>query len=388
MSDNVTELNIEKQSENVISGKKVVAIVVIAAIVVSVLGLLLFHDQFNLDGLRRWSKYFTVKNDETFGQYSFDSISSNCYASFSDGLAVASIGGLNVYDKNGEERYILQQPIDLPRLLAGGKTAVAYDVGGHSLVALRDGEGEVLRLEETHPILDADLSDNGAICLSSSASGYKSVLSVYNEDQDLVYRWLSSSAYYPLCAISESGREIAAVSLGQNDGEFESSVCIFRTDSEEIEQKISLGGELVYDLVYLKEDHLCAVGQNSVQFISAKDERVVTYQYKDAYLKDFDFGGFSPEEVTRFVSKADEVFQEQIKENGILLCKMDRADILEYEMTTGQSVLEAAKKLILQYSKDETLESGLEVLAEKSKLHDGADYVGYLLLMSMRSDKE
>ena len=63
---------------------------------------------------------------------------------------------------------------------------------------------------------------------------------------------------------------------------------------------------------------------------------------------------------------------------------MDKADMLEYEVTFGRSVAEAAKELILFYSVDGTLESGLQVLADKSKKHDGPDYVGYLLITEMR----
>ena len=251
MSNNLTELNTEGQTKSRLHGKKFVILLVVAVVVISVLGLLLFHDEFNLDGLRRWSKYLTVKKDENFGCFSFDSHNSNCYESFSDGLAVASIGGLSVYDKNGMEKYVLLQQIDLPQLLVSSKMAMAYDVGGHNLVALRDGAGEVLRLSETHPILDADMSEEGAICLSSSTSGYKSVLSVYNEEQDLVYRWLSSSAYYPLCAISADGRTLAAVAVGQMEGEFESSICLFQTNSEEIKKDFPVLHQTVsgHDLV-------------------------------------------------------------------------------------------------------------------------------------------
>lgn len=100
--------------------------------------------------------------------------------------------------------------------------------------------------------------------------------------------------------------------------------------------------------------------------------------------EDFDLGGFNREAVAAVVENAGRLFQEQIEENGILLCKMDKADIFEYETATGRKVLDAAKELILQHSKDGTLDSGLKVLAEKSSSHNGADYVGYLLVLGVR----
>jgi len=104
--------------------------------------------------------------------------------------------------------------------------------------------------------------------------------------------------------------------------------------------------------------------------------------------KDFDFNGFNEEVVSNVVNKGDVLFQKRIEEDGILLCKMDQADVLEFEATLGQSVVEAAKELIMFYSKDGTVESGLQVLADKSKKHDGPDYVGYLLITEMRKSND
>ena len=100
--------------------------------------------------------------------------------------------------------------------------------------------------------------------------------------------------------------------------------------------------------------------------------------------KDFDFNDFNKKTVLDAVYKSNELFNEVIEEDGIILCKMDKADMLEYEIIFGRSVAEAAKELILFYSVDGTLESGLQVLADKSQKHDGPDYVGYLLITEMR----
>lgn len=293
MSDKITELNMEMEPEPMrrLTVKKLVILGTVVLAVCGVLCLFLFNEELNLDGLLRWGKYLTVRDDERFGSYSFDSHSSNCYASFDDGLAVASISGLTIFDENGQERSVLQQQIDIPKLLSNDEIALVFDVGGLNLVALHEENGEVLHLEETHPILDADLSADGAVCVSSSASGYKSVLAVYNEEQDLIYRWLSSTTYFPLCAITEDGTDMAAISVGQKDGVYESSICFFRTDSEQIQKTVSLGSQLIYDLVFVSSDLLCAIGETSVQYVSLSGEQLGAYVYDSRYLKQFDCGG-------------------------------------------------------------------------------------------------
>lgn len=291
MSDKITELNMEKMPDD---GNQTRRVVILAVIVLAVLGavsLFLFNDELNLDGVMRRFKYIGAEDEEGFGSYSFDSHSSNRYASFDDGLVVASISGLTLFDENGMERSVVQQQIDTPQLLSNDEIAVIFDVGGYDLVALHEEDGEVLRLELTHPILDADLSSDGAICVSTSDSGYKSVLQVYNDEQDLIYRWLSSSTYFPLCAITEDGEQMAAVAVGQADGVFESCVCFFRTDSEQIGKQVSLGNELIYDLVFISSDVLCAVGEKSVQYLTLSGEHLGSYTYDERYLKHFDCGG-------------------------------------------------------------------------------------------------
>ena len=291
MSDNVTRMEPEQPSGRRGLWKKIVVFAVIVAAVCGLVALILFSDGLNLDSLRRWVKYMNVSGDGSYGVYSFDSHSSNRYESFGDGLAVASVSGLTVFGEQGEELFTMQKQMALPQLQVRGDLAMAYDVGGGSLLALHRKNGEVLRLEENRAILDADLSDGGYLCISSSASGYKSVLSVYNSSQNLIYRWLSSTTYIPLCSVSADGRWLAAVGLGQSGGAFESSLLLFRTDSEDIQRSVSLGSQLIYDLMFVGDKTICAVGETSVQFLSLEGELLGSYAYEDRYLKDFTDGG-------------------------------------------------------------------------------------------------
>ncbi len=295
MSDNnitqITELNTQETPPRDPMIKRVVILAVVVAAVCCLIALFLFNDHLNLDTVLRWGKYLTVGHGDDTVTYSFDSHSSNRYDNFEDGLVVASIGGLNLYDKDGEESLVMQKQLEIPALMVNEDMAMAYDVGGNSLIALHNKRGPVLDLDLTHPILDAYLSDKGAVCLSSSESGYRSVLSAYNDRQELIYRWLSSSTYFPCCAISSDGRILAAVSVGQSEGLFESSICLFKTDSEQIQNKIVLGSDLIYDLAFLNDELLCAVGETSIQFISLNGDIVGVYPYEGAHLKDVDLGG-------------------------------------------------------------------------------------------------
>lgn len=271
--------------------KRVLSLLLVILVVGGIVAAVLFPDALNVDALRRWVKYLNVRVDDQGGIYSFDAHNSNCYGDFHGGLAVASVGGLNTYEDDGREAIISQGQLALPTLQVSDDLAMAYDVGGTLLLAVHHSSGEVLRLTAEKAILDADLSAGGDICYLSSASGYKSVLTVYNDRQERIYRWLSSSTYMPLCTISEDGAHLAAIGLDQENGSFVSTLNLFQTRYEQIEKTVTLGSELFYDLEYLGDETICAVGESSVQYWSASGEQLGAYSYGDQFLKDYDLGG-------------------------------------------------------------------------------------------------
>ena len=178
-----------------------------------------------------------------------------------------------------------------PAIRQAGKYVLAYDVGGYALHAVSAAKGSVLDVTTTRPVLDADLAEDGSICYSTSESGYKSVICVYNANQTLIYRRLSSSQYLPLCAVSKGAEYLAAAALGQNEGSYESTIQIFRTDTEDAVQSISFGNELIYDLFFADDQSILAVGEDHARWLSLTGERLGSYDYSESYLKDFDFGG-------------------------------------------------------------------------------------------------
>lgn len=270
---------------------RILALLLLVIVVLGAVAIMLFPDALNADALRRWVKYLNVRTDENGGVYSFDSHNSNRYAGFDGGLAIASVGGLNVYTSDGREAIVSQGQLSLPVLQTGKDLAMTYDAGGPTLLAVHRRNGEVLRITSEKAILDADLSAGDDLCYASSASGYKSILTVYNDKQERIYRWLSSSTYMPLCAISDNGVQMAAIGLDQKNGSFESTLNLFRTHYDQIERTVSLGNELIYDVDYIGDDIICVIGEAAVRCYDAAGDILGNYPYGDSFLKDFDLGG-------------------------------------------------------------------------------------------------
>ena len=288
MSDNVSKLNTKRPGS---MAKRVAVFALLAVLVCALVALYVFRDSLNLDAVRRFVRYLDVKNQNASERITFDAHSANQYADLHGALAIASVSGLRVYSDKGDEQATVLASLAAPQIDCGGKYAMAYDAGGYGLVAAHASKGEVLNISTTEPIFDADIASDGSICYVSTESGYKTVAYVYNERQQMIYRWLSSSQFLPLCTVNSGTKTLACVSLGQSGGIYESSVVLLKTDSDQIEKTVSLGNELIYDLEFTDNDTLCAVGENSISYLTSSGERMGKYDYDDAYLKDFSFGG-------------------------------------------------------------------------------------------------
>lgn len=288
MSDNVSELRSQKPKKIL---KRVLLLLLIVILVCAAVALIVFRDELNLDAIRRYVKYLNVTETSQDGRYTFDAHSGNQYASYEGGLAIASVSGLTTYKDSGAEDVVLQTQMTTPAIRTGGQLVLAFDVGGYALEAASRAAGGVLSVTAEKPILDADISQDDCICYAAPESGYKTVLHVYNKSQTMIYRWLSSSQYLPLCTVSNGASYLAAVAMGQSGGIFQSSIDVFKTDSGDIYKTIPLGNDLVYDLEFVDSSTLLAVGENSASWYSAAGAELGSYSYGGAYLKDFDLGG-------------------------------------------------------------------------------------------------
>ena len=288
MSDNVTKF--EPNPGRKIA-KRIAALVFLIVLVGAAVTVYVFRDSLNLDAAKRFVRYLNVRTDSTGGSFTFDSHNANQYADLNGGLAVASVSGMNLYDANGDELAVAQSKLDTPAIRAGSDLVLAFDVGGNNLLAVTKTGETALSLTTQQPIFDADLAKDGSICYAAQEAGYKTVLYVYDAKQNRIYRWLSASAYLPICAVSPGAKQLAAVSFGQKDGMFSSTLHIFDTASEQAGLTAELGTDLISDLTFLDADTLCAVGETGLQWMDAAGDRLASYTYDGAYLKDFDFGG-------------------------------------------------------------------------------------------------
>lgn len=270
---------------------RIAAVIALVVLICAAVAVILLRETVGLDGVRRFVRYLNVSQADADGRFSFDQHSSNAFAAGDDGLSIASVGGVTVYEENGEELYTFSRGLSNPAAQVGDRVTLAYDVGGTTLLAISHTRGLTADVTAGGTLLDADISTDDAIVYCAVESGKKTVLTVLDEDQNEIYQWLSSSSFLSPCAVADGGGQAAAVAVGQSDHTFSSTLLLFDTGSQDQPVSLPLGNLLVYDLDYLSGQTLCAVGENEAVFAETDGSLSGRFDYDGRYLKDYSLGG-------------------------------------------------------------------------------------------------
>ncbi len=270
--------------------RRIVVFALLCLLVLAAIVLFLFRDNLNLDAARRFVSYLNVSSSGEYGEFTYDFSPANAFCPYDGGLAVASATGVVTYSEKGTERQSEQVTLNLPAVQTGGSILLAYDVGGRELRAIHKSKGTVASITAQTAVLDADIAPDGAFCYIDRSDGYKTVLSVWDKNQNLIYRWNSATKYFGCCTLGEGAGLMAGVALGVTNGVYESSILFFDTQKEEPLSETVLGNDLILD-VELIGSTACAIGENAIYFVSRDGEIRGVYDISGYILQDYALGG-------------------------------------------------------------------------------------------------
>ncbi|MBQ7871609.1 MAG: hypothetical protein IJ357_05660 [Oscillospiraceae bacterium] len=233
-----------------------------------------------LDGVKRSLRYLGWT--ETSFSYDTNGLASATLISNSPALCDQS--GVTLYTDDGVELGVLKRNLYTPVLQAAGDRLLLHDIGGTE-VALLDAEANVLAEPEiSGQIIDAALSETDRFAVLSTSDTANSILEVYYSDGTLLFRRTAKSHYLNTCALSPDGSYVAAVLMEQQNVSFTSTVQLFRTDAEEPIAEVPTDCGLVFDLAFVDDETLCAVGLYGLTFLGLDGSVISEYSFMDAGL--------------------------------------------------------------------------------------------------------
>lgn len=252
-----------------------------------------YRDGTGFDILRRYLHY--GRPEQVGGEvvYHYDAASKNRFATLGESLVVLSDASLRLFNSSGEEVWSTAVTMTAPALATGGNRAVAYDVGGTALYVLNQN-GLLLELtaDEEEPYIAATLNKNGELAVTAQKRGYKSSVTVYDRSlsPEPVFEFKSSQRFVLDGYIL--GDDLAAVTLGQENGVFVSNIVLYEmeTSGEEPAANYNISGGLVA-AIGEQEGRLVTVSDTALTYANSSGEITASYSYDGSYLREYDLGG-------------------------------------------------------------------------------------------------
>ncbi len=273
---------------------RLIATLVVLAVGVSLVVLVAFRDQLNLDSVKRWFHYRSLTRSDS-GQaesFHYDGDLNCIFAALDGDLLVCSEHAISLYSGSGT-RYINQQvSMEHPVVTSNGSLAVVYDAGGGSLYILGQ-RSLVWSAEDLEGILSARLNKNGQLTVVTQAGGYRGKVTVYNASYEPVMSVSLTSAFVMDAALSDDGHTLATLTAGQRDGVFATGLELYAMNyasgSYQSDVSASLGGGVALDLRHTA-GAVWVLSDRGLT-ISDHDGNTVTADWPDKYLRRYTLSG-------------------------------------------------------------------------------------------------
>ncbi len=260
-------------------------VAIAAAAVAAILLCRAIADSTVFDSLRRGVMYSRAHKDENgcAQLYSYSAEKDRSYATLKDSLILASPRRIMQLGDDGKHRYNVDVKFHKSAIVTGGDLAAVYDIGGEE-IHLLNKDGLVRTLQTEGKILACSINENGYLAVTTSKSGYKAAVSVYNDKGKMAFQFNSSDRFLMTAVVSRNGRQMSSVAMGQKDGAFTSSVVLYDMHNSEPLASRELSGGAVFDMG-LVDDSYCAVAEDALHFINQKGEEKAKFDFEGSYLR-------------------------------------------------------------------------------------------------------
>lgn len=263
-------------------------LILVAIVVLGIVFTAMLQDSSFVDRLRR-RLFYGESVSENYYTYAPDA--SNRYGAMGNLLVVLNQNSIQFLQDDGTTYFSKQIACSTPMLHVNGDYALAYDIGGENLgLFTRDSMVFSLQQDEEEPIISARLNQSGYLAVVTEKIGYKSVVSVYNSEQELVFDYNSSSRYIMDAVVTEDNKSLLIALLSQENGSFCTRYVRYALNNEEPLEEHLLTNHLTADLAYMGDTY-CSLSDRQIAFLNDDGAYLASYDFGDLYLAGYSLGG-------------------------------------------------------------------------------------------------
>ena len=221
-----------------------------------------------------------------FSEIKYDESSKMSAAMFKGKLALATTGSLTLYNTTGVAEREFEITMENPKVLAGDKYVMVYDVGGNSYSLYTTIIG-VLSKQTEYPIQGAALSKSGSFSLITRSKENRYVVENYDEN----FKKISNNyidKYVMDVSLSGDGEKYAVVSCDVEGASVSCCVMSGRVDSATASETV-LPGAMPLSVRHFKGGNFCVVCDNMVAFFDPDGGKIAEISNKGYSLAGVSF---------------------------------------------------------------------------------------------------
>ena len=138
-------------------------------------------------------------------------------------------------------------------------------------------------------IFTADVNNRGEYCLVTEGSGYLSVLTAYNSDNEKLYEYSFADYYITCVSINDSGTGAVCCGVTTVNGAEHSKVYVLDFNSTKPVKEYEFTESVIYDSFYLSSDLVGAVANDAIYVMDFDSNTPEKTEFSSRTLKTYDY---------------------------------------------------------------------------------------------------
>ena len=283
------KINVEEKREhneyyNRISGRyRTLKFLAFGALVLYIVGMLVIHrSQITYENLVYLMKDLDTDVDATgtvFREIKYDESAKLSGALFKGYFAAATTGSFTLFNTTGSAEREYSLSMENPKVLAGEKYVMVYDVGGNGY-SLYTSIVNVLSKQTDQVLQGAALSDSGAFALICRARENRYVIDFYDENFKEISR-IYKDKYVMDASLSPDGNRYVIASCEVSGSDLTCEVMSGLCDSEE-SNTVTVEGAMPLETGFFSDGSFCVVCDDKLCFF-AKDGSIAVQKELGGY---------------------------------------------------------------------------------------------------------
>ncbi len=177
---------------------------------------------------------------------------------------------IRVLDSTAKELSNLAHKYDHPVMSSNSGRILLYDEGG-TIFRVQSKTRVLYEKELVHMIFTGAMRKDGSVAIASSANGAESMLTVYDDKEDVVFAWKCAKEHIISCDVSDNGKLFAVSVMGVDNGSVYSKVYIFNKKKTEPKATFEYKDTAISSVQFLSNETIFVLGNNVCEIIKGDE---------------------------------------------------------------------------------------------------------------------